>query len=138
MKKTIFSTLAIAILIFASCSNDDDGVVVIDPDPNPDPQVVIEVPDTYSFERDGESTVNFPGQTQRILMGEELISYMLDFDTATEQSLLDMYANENTPFGNDDLNASSRQLRNTVASSEDYFKYSLCKYWRIRIQSSGS
>jgi len=121
MKKTIFSTLAIAILIFASCSNDDDGVVVIDPDPNPDPQVVIEVPDTYSFERDGESTVNFPGQTQRILMGEELISYMLDFDTATEQSLLDMYANENTPFGNDDLNASSRQLRNTVASSEDYF-----------------
>jgi len=117
MKKILFSTLAITTLIFNSCGNDDEGVAVIDPDP----QSNIEVPLTYSFERDGESTVNFPGQTQRILMAEELIASMRDFDMATEQLLLDMYANENSPFENDDLNASNRQLRNTVASSEDYF-----------------
>jgi len=120
MKKTIFSTFALAALVFASCSSDDDNTTS-DDDGAVIPGVEIEVPETYSFTRGGESTINFPGQTQRILMGEELISSMLDFDNTTEQSLLDMYSNENTPFLNDDLNASTRQLRNTVASSEDLF-----------------
>ncbi len=118
MKKIILSTLAIATLIFTSCSDDDDGVIV---DPGPGPELNIEVPTTYSFERDGESTVSFSGQTTRILMGEALISSMQDFDTATEQSLLDMYANENTPFEDEDLNASSKSVRGKVAASQDYF-----------------
>ncbi len=117
MKKTLFSAIAITTLILTSCSNDDDGVIV---DPGPDP-VNIEAPVTYSFERDGESTVSFSGQTTRILMGEELIATMLDFDTASEQSLLDMYANENSPFSDDDLNASSKSVRGKVAASQDYF-----------------
>lgn len=117
MKKIIFSTLAVTTLALTSCSSDDDGVIV---DPGPD-SVNIEVPTTYSFERDGESTVSFSGQTTRILMAEELISNMLDFDAATEQLLLDMYANENTPFANEDLNASSKSVRGKVAASEDYF-----------------
>lgn len=117
MKKTLFYTLAITTLAFTSCSNDDDGVIV---DPGPDP-INIEVPVTYSFERDGESTVSFSGQTTRILMGEELIATMLDFDTASEQLLLDMYANENTPFSNEDLNASDKSVRGKVAASQDYF-----------------
>ena len=117
MKKILFSTLAITTLAFTSCSNDDDGVIV---DPGPDP-VNIETPVTYSFERDGESTVSFSGQTTRILMGEELIATMLDFDTASEQLLLDMYANENTPFSSEDLNASDKNVRGKVAASQDYF-----------------
>ena len=116
MKKTLFSAIAITTLILTSCSNDDDGTV----DPGPD-SVNIEVPVTYSFDREGESTVSFSGQTTRILMAEELVASMRDFDTATEQSLLDMYANENSPFSDDDLNASSKSVRGKVAASQDYF-----------------
>ncbi len=116
MKKTLFSAIAITTLILTSCSNDDDGTV----DPGPD-SVNIEVPVTYSFDREGESTVSFSGQTTRILMAEELVASMRDFDVATEQSLLDMYANENSPFSDDDLNASSKSVRGKVAASQDYF-----------------
>ncbi|WP_299209513.1 DUF4856 domain-containing protein [uncultured Dokdonia sp.] len=117
MKKILFSTLSIAILAFTSCSNDDDGAI-IDP---PGSQVTIEVPTTYSFEREGVSTVNFSGQTTRILMGEALISSMRDFDTATEELLLNMYANENSPFESDALNNSTKNIRAKVAASQDYF-----------------
>lgn len=116
MKKILFSTLAITTLALTSCSNDDDGVIT-----DPEPQSNIEVPVTYSFERDGASTVSFSGQTTRILMGEELISSMRNFDTATEQSLLDMYANENSPFESGDLNTSTKNVRGKVAASQDYF-----------------
>ncbi len=110
------TTLALVIICSISCEDDED-IVVIDPDP----ELVIEVPTTYSFERDGVSTVNFPGQTERILMAEELIAAMNGFDTTTEQLLLDMYANENSPFANEDLNSSSRSVRSKVAASEDFF-----------------
>ncbi|MFT5891657.1 MAG: hypothetical protein ACI9Y7_001764 [Dokdonia sp.] len=116
MKKILLSTLAITTLALTSCSNDDDGVIT-----DPEPQVTIEVPTTYSFERDGGSTISFSGQTTRILMAEELISSMRDFDAATEQSLLDMFANENNPFEDGDLNASSKSVRSKVAASQDYF-----------------
>jgi hypothetical protein len=116
MKKILFSTLAITTLALTSCSNDDDGVIT-----DPEPQSNIEVPVTYSFERDGASTVSFSGQTTRILMGEELIASMRNFDAATEQSLLDMFANENSPFESGDLNASTKNVRGKVAASQDYF-----------------
>lgn len=116
MKKLLFSALAFTAISLISCSNDDDAEIV---DPGPD--VTIEVPTTYSFERDGVSTVSFSGQTTRILMADELIASMRDFDTATESLLLDMYANENTPFSSDDLNASTKNIRSKVAASQDYF-----------------
>lgn len=116
MKKYIaLTTLALTTIFITSCDDDDTSIN----EPAPFEEIV--VPAEYSFSRDGEPTVSFPGQTQRILMAEELTSAMLDFDTTTEQLLLDMYANENGVFANEDLNASSRQLLNTIASSEDYF-----------------
>lgn len=116
MKKIFFPALAFTAITLISCSNDDDSGIV---DPGAD--TTIEVPTTYSFERDGVSTVNFSGQTTRILMADELITAMRDFDTATESLLLDIYANENTPFSSDDLNASTKNIRSKVAASEDYF-----------------
>lgn len=135
MKKSIFSALAIATLIFTSCSNDDDGVAPVDP--NPDANLV--VPDTYIFERDGvNSDVRISGQIERISMLEEIDVAFTDFEGTvyggfSADLLNGIYQNEGVTFTNDflnsqtsaagqlDLNNSSRQLRNTTADSEDYF-----------------
>lgn len=87
----------------------------------------IEEPATYSFLRDGQSSVSFSGQTARIQMAEELSSAMVDFDKATELSLLEMFRNETeaggdaNPFSNADLNASTKSIKSKVAASSDYF-----------------
>ena len=54
--------LLVSALFLASC-NDDDNI-----------SVGFEEPATYSFNRNGESTVSFGGQSDRIAMAEELIS----------------------------------------------------------------
>lgn len=117
MKNYIPITLLITTLAFTSCDSDDDQTIIIDPEEN----VTVELPATYSFERDGASTVSFSGQTTRILMAQELVSAMSDFDNTSEQSLLDMFANENMPFENEDLNTSDKSVKSKVAASQDYF-----------------
>ena len=83
---------------------------------------MIEVPDTYEFTRNGATTVSFCGQTDRILMGEELISAMKDF-TVTVEALQNMYVNPDgvDPYANADLNASTKSVRGKTAASADYF-----------------
>ena len=112
--KKYFVLVTLALLSISSCEDDDTLS-----NPVLSPEIV--VPVEYTFSRDGVSTVNFPGQTERIQMAEELIAAMNGFDTTTEQLLLDMYANENAPFVNNDLNNSSRSIRSKVAVSEDLF-----------------
>ncbi|RMB56354.1 DUF4856 domain-containing protein [Dokdonia sinensis] len=115
MKKLLYTALAITTIAFTSCENDDDNTITISE------ENVVTAPATYSFERDGESTVSFSGQTTRILMAQELVSAMSDFDNATVQSLSAMFANENSPFENEDLNASDKSVKSKVAASQDYF-----------------
>lgn len=87
----------------------------------------IDTPETYEFTRNGESTVSFSGQTIRLNMASELVNSMLDFDTATEQELLQMYRNQTAdggdadPFSSTTLNESSKSVKGKVAASEDYF-----------------
>ncbi len=87
----------------------------------------IEVPPTYEFERNGESTVSFSGQTTRIKMGDELYSAMLDFENTTEELLLQMYRNQDEtgndvdPYSDTELNASTKSIKSKVAASRDYF-----------------
>lgn len=87
----------------------------------------IEEPATYEFVRNGVSTVSFSGQTQRILMAEELGSNMKNFDNATKELLLEMYRNETAsggdanPFSDATLNASTKSVKNKTAASADYF-----------------
>lgn len=104
---TLLSLLSVT--TFFACDDDDQG-------PS------IDVPDTYEFSRNNESSVSFSGQTTRILMGEELIAAMKDF-SFTAQQLQDMYANPDgvDPFGNADLNASTKSIQSKVAASVDYF-----------------
>ena len=115
MKLRIPFLLFTSVLLLTSCSNEDDAGQIIIGDEN------VEAPVDYTFTRDGNSTVSFSGQTTRIAMSTELASSLTDFDNATEQSLLDMFANENNPFSSSDLNESGKSIKSKVAASADYF-----------------
>jgi len=82
----------------------------------------IAVPSTYSFSRNGKSTVNFSGQTQRLAMLFEMTNYLKTANTAgvsiDAQILKDMYANNAyawTDIGSLGLTESSKQLKNKTA-----------------------
>lgn len=118
MKNLVYSAIAISTLFLASCSQDDDANLNAgDGDNN------IDVPATYSFTRDGESTIDFNGQTTRILMSEDIVSSFKDFDNATEASVDAMFAHVEgaNDFENPDLNASDKSVRSKVAASSDFF-----------------
>ncbi|WP_299155409.1 DUF4856 domain-containing protein [uncultured Christiangramia sp.] len=111
--KKLFVSAFVAALTLSSCSSDDDSDILNEKN--------IEVPVSYEFTRNGESTVNFEGQTTRLQMSAELLSNFTDFDNASEEMLLNMFANENSPFANADLNASSKSIKSKVAASNLYF-----------------
>lgn len=115
LKNTCLLIASMAVAFFFSCSNDDTDL--------PD----VQTPTTYNFTRNGQTTVSFTGQTQRIQMATELINAMLDFDNTTAISLLEMYRNETegggdaNPFSTEDLNASTKSIKSKVAASRDFF-----------------
>lgn len=115
MKKLLLTTSIIA-LIFASCSSDDDSGTAIEIDE-------VEAPATYVFNRDGNSTVSFSGQTTRILMAEEIVGAFKDFDNTTEESLLAMFSHVEgaNDFNDANLNASDKSVRSKTAASKDFF-----------------
>lgn len=120
MKKFRGSLLIAALTgltLLSGCGDDDS--------PTPDPGV--EAPATYSFQRNGQTTVSFSGQTTRIQMATELITAMKDFDNATAVSMLEMYRNateaggDASPFADADLNSSTKSIKSKVAASRDFF-----------------
>ncbi|MGN8224447.1 DUF4856 domain-containing protein, partial [Gracilimonas sp. BCB1] len=106
-------TLLLVSSILISCDTDDG--------------TKIEVPSSYEFTRNSESTVSFSGQTTRIQMGHELLPAMLDFENSTEQLLLRMYRNQSEnggdvdPFESAELNAATKNIKGKVAASTDFF-----------------
>jgi len=113
MKKFSLNLLLIVSVIFQSCSTDDDGVNDVNQ---------VTAPNTYSFLRNGKSTVNFEGQTTRIKMAEELVSSLKD-NSSTEIKLDAMFAHvqgEND-FNDDNLNLTNKSIRSKIAASADYF-----------------
>jgi hypothetical protein len=110
MKKVLSLALGCGLLLFNSCTSDD-----------------LEVPTTYSFERDGLSTISFTGQTDRIRMATELTDALGNFDEGSIQSdltrLQDMFNNPEgaDPFGDTALNSSTKSVSGKVAASQDYF-----------------
>ena len=111
MKKIALSLLVVA-GVLSSCSSDDDGKSAAQ----------IQTPASYSFERDGESTVSFEGQSTRIFMAEALLAALSD-NTKTEAELEAMFAHVEgaNDFSDASLNASSKSIRSKVAASADYF-----------------
>ncbi|RCS26824.1 DUF4856 domain-containing protein [Polaribacter sp. WD7] len=105
MKKVILSIAIVSILI--SCNNTDN-------------ESKTQAPDTYSFTRNGETTVSYSGQTTRILMGEELVSALKD-PSKTEEQIDGMFTNTGNNFERTDLNASTKSVRSKTAASSDFF-----------------
>ena len=101
----------LTIFLLASCSSDDDNSAAVEN---------LEVPATYTFERNGESTVSYSGQTTRITMAKALAGQMMD-ETSSEEQLLNMLNNENNPFTEEELNASSKNIKSKLAASAEYF-----------------
>lgn len=116
MNKLVLSLAALATLSFTSCANDDDSST-----PPPATNSVT-APDTYVFERDGNTTVSFSGQTTRILMAEELFSGLMD-NSKSKVDLDAMFSHQQgaNNFSDADLNASNKSVRSKVAASTDYF-----------------
>ncbi|OAV45039.1 DUF4856 domain-containing protein [Lewinella sp. 4G2] len=96
---------------FASCEDDDTSLTP-----------TLEVPDTYTFERAGTSTVSFSGQTTRLAMAAELNEALLD-PTKSRDDLNNMFRNTagTTPFADAELNASTKSVRSKVAASSALF-----------------
>ncbi len=101
------------VLALGSCSDDDDNSLG---------ENQIDEPDTYVFERNGETTVSFGGQTTRIKMAEELISSFKD--TSFDEVKIDaMFAHVEgaNDFSEATLNSSDKSVRSKTAASRDYF-----------------
>lgn len=89
--------------VFIACNDDDVS-----------PQG-IPVPETYSFERGGESSVDYSGQNDRLNQVEEIKSKLLaegdKGNIVTEQALLDAYENAGGNGGGVFSFSSTKQLR---------------------------
>lgn len=84
----------------------------------------LQIPDSYTFERDNVSTVNYQGQTDRLNMTTEIKNYIASANSGTALSLeklLNMYANSGSPFSSAELNASTKQLEDKTNPAEVNF-----------------
>ncbi len=107
MKRILFAAL-LGGLTLTSCSVDDDSTSSID------------IPETYTFTRNGESTVSYDGQTTRLKMSQELLTAFKDPSNSNE-SLSNMFSNINDPFSETALNESTKTIKSKVAASNEYF-----------------
>ena len=115
-KKLSLSTFPILLLALASCSNDDATA---------EDTYNYTVPATYTFERNAVPSVDYSGQSSRLLMLDEMGKYFSTAATngtvADDAVLSDMYANVNNRYTGAGLNASGKQLKDKTAASKDYF-----------------
>jgi hypothetical protein len=113
MRKVILSLAMVTVLL--SCDNNDNENVIETP--------VTTAPSTYSFVRNGTSSVSFSGQTTRIRMGDELAAALKNSSTETVASLNGKFAHNEgeSNFSEAALNVSSKSVRSKVAASIDFF-----------------
>ncbi len=115
LKNVLLAAMPFLFVSITSCSNDDDKVETFN----------YTVPATYTFERNGSTSVDYSGQTIRLLMLDEMGNYFKIAATngtvADDAVLSDMYANINNRFVGAGLNTSGKQLKDKTAASKDYF-----------------
>lgn len=116
MKNILLFALGFSILLFTSCNGDDDETP-----PKQNPPAGYIVPDTYIFtDAEGNNTVNFSGQTDRLDQLAEITSLMKSANTPgtaiNAQNLKDMFANVGENGNGNFSFSSTKQLRNKCAS----------------------
>ena len=157
MKKVFFTLVFSAGLFLTSCSSDENEPPIIAAGPtctdgiqNGDEigvdcggicapcTIAIENPASYTFERDGQSTVSFSGQTTRLKMGDEILNAFKD-DTANTAKIKAMFSHvEGTAdFDDADLNASDKSVRSKTAASVDFFSSNSTDQALIRADFDG-
>ena len=103
--------LALMIFTFSSCENDDNDNDTTVPN--------LVAPDTYSFERNGESTISYSGQTTRLEQADELYAALNSAESTA--SALELMFNgsdgSSAGFANDLLNGTSKIIGSKTASS---------------------
>jgi hypothetical protein len=111
-----FTKLLLLLLTVAFVSCDDDDTVVTMPEP-------WTAPETYTFERDGVSTISFGGQTTRLSQSNELYDALNSTD-ATVESLTLMFAGDisvdpvvSAGFTDTSLNGTSKLIRSKTSAS---------------------
>ncbi|MFT5252998.1 MAG: hypothetical protein ACI87N_002023 [Flavobacteriales bacterium] len=116
--KLFLPALSIVSLCIISCSNDDS--------PTGEETANYSVPASYTFERNSTTTIDFSGQSIRLLMLEEMGNIIktaaTDGTQANKTVLTNMYSNTNNAFSSTDLNTSGKQLKDKTAASKDYFE----------------
>ena len=126
LKNLLYAAVAVSLITFSGCGNDDM------------PTPAVETPASYSFARDGQTTVSFPGQTTRIQMATELVNAMKDFDNATAAGMLEMFRNatatggDANPFASAALNGATKSVKSKVAASRDFFSANTVEAAKIR------
>ncbi|MBD81209.1 MAG: DUF4856 domain-containing protein [Crocinitomicaceae bacterium] len=80
------------------------------------------IPTSYNFTRNGASTVSFSGQTDRMNMLDEMVTYLKTANTPgtalDADKLKNMYANANNPFTDANLNSSTKNLKSKTAGGD--------------------
>ena len=104
--------VSIIMMANVSCNNDTDPVIPVDP-------IAEEIiaPNTYLFQRGGESTVSYGGQTARLDMAESLMA-QLEIENVSSLDLETMF-DEGTGFTDEALNSSGKKLGNKTAAYGD-------------------
>ncbi|WP_396635155.1 DUF4856 domain-containing protein [Maribacter sp. R86514] len=135
MNKYLLALTAVAGLAITSCSSEDDN---LDLSPCDNCTIDFEVPDSYTFTRDGSSTVSFDGQTTRIKMGQELLSNF-NVPTNTVDDLNGMFAHVegDSNFEEAALNESDKSIRSKVAASADFYSTNATDQALIRADLDG-
>lgn len=119
MKYPFYLLSLFALMFITSCTEDDDPVSPTPTDPG------LNVPSTYVFtDADGNSTVSFNGQAQRLEMLSEMVTYMKTANTAgvavDADQLKDMYANSGITWADAPglgMTGSSKQLKSKTAAA---------------------
>ena len=104
MKKTHKLLILFFGLFLTACDNDTDPVTI-----------TVTPPATYSFDRGGQTTISYSGQSSRLEMAGEL-SVWLNTPIKSKDELDNMF-NNGTGFGNPGLAMSGKKLGNKTASS---------------------
>lgn len=115
-KKLALFAISLFTFSLVSCSDDEKETI---------PTFNYIVPQTYTFERNSVTSVDYSGQSQRILMLDEISNYVKNQAMSSlpvdEVKLTSMYSNTNNQFLSTELNASGKQIKNKTAASLDYF-----------------